>query len=55
MPLPFDVYDMLAAVLLFIFIALESLCDTAPITALAAALAISPPTIAELLVLPAPE
>jgi hypothetical protein len=36
-------------------IAVESLCETAPTTALAAALAISPPPIAELLVLPAPE
>jgi hypothetical protein len=46
---------MCAAVLSFIAKAADNLPLTAPIMAFAADLAISPPTIAELLVLPAPE
>ena len=45
---------MCAAVSLLLDIAADNLPVTAPITALAARRAISPPTIAELLVLPAP-
>jgi hypothetical protein len=45
---------MLAAVLLFLLIALVSLCDRSPITGLGAYLGISPPSIVELFDLPAP-